>query len=133
MFVKDWFLEKNFTYNERAIVKHFEDASVEKETEKAKLIKWANDEGIVTRRVPKTCILGTKEEVENRKDWEIEKMQRETERRKKEQERLEKGLNYNQLLVNFAKDNKIKGVRIGMKTYTLIKKIEDAGLTVPER
>ena len=46
---------------------------------------------------------------------------------------MENGLKYNEILVTYAKNNGVKGVRIGMRTVTLIKKIEDAGLDVPAR
>jgi hypothetical protein len=54
-----------------------------------------------------------------------------------EQEKFERamrdGLKYNEKLVEFAKANGIKGIRTGLRTVTLIAKIEAAGFTVPAR
>lgn len=48
-------------------------------------------------------------------------------------QRMEAGLNYNEKLVAFAKENGIKGIRRGMKTQTLMRKITEAGLKIPAR
>ena len=113
MRIKQWFLDKEFTQNEKYVIE-CGTASIERETEKAYLLKWNSDYGYITRWVPKSCIC-TEEEINNTID------------------RLTRGINYNELLVQYAKDNNIKGVRIGLKTKTLINKIRSAGLEVPAR
>ena len=40
---------------------------------------------------------------------------------------------YNESLVKFAKEKGIKGIRTGLRTATLIRKITEAGYEVPER
>jgi len=97
---------------------------VVRETEKAYLLSvegcTCDGEYDVYRKiwVPKSCTL-TAEEYEA------------------EQNRIDKafedGRKYNERLVAFCKANKIKGARIGLRTATLIKKIEDAGLEVPSK
>lgn len=47
--------------------------------------------------------------------------------------RFESGLNYNATLVVFGKEKGIKGIRSGLKTAALIKKIAEAGFEVPAR
>lgn len=117
MKIKEWFVEKNFTQNERYVIQCGE-VSIEKETEKAYFLKWNSDYGFIKRWVPKSCIYTQEEYVEI-----IEK----------ETKRIVRGLDYNTKLVEFAKENNIKGVRVGLKTKTLIEKIKNAGLEVPTR
>lgn len=113
MKIKSWFLNQNFNENERYVVS-VGDEAIERETEKAYLIKWVSDYGTLTRWVPKSCIMSDEEIASECK-------------------RIISGIEYNEKLVIFAKENNIKGVRIGLKTKTLIKKIQDAGFEVPDR
>ena len=43
------------------------------------------------------------------------------------------GIEYNKKLVEFCKDNGIKGARTGLRTTTLIEKIKKAGYEIPAR
>lgn len=88
--------------------------TVERETEKAVLLKWATEYGVIKSWIPKSCILTGAE-------TEAPVVRRSS------------GLEYNENLVKFAKANGVKGVRVGMKTMTLIEKIKAAGLEVPAR
>ena len=83
MKIKQWFLEKEFTQNERYVIE-CGTASIERETEKAYLLKWNSDYGYITRWVPKSCIC-TEEDI------------------KKEIDNITKGINYNELLVMLKK------------------------------
>lgn len=119
--IKEWFLEKNFTSNERYVIELAElnnELFVIKESEKAVYFKATSDFGTLTFWCPKACIY-TEEEV-------IEKIQKKT-------SALEKGLSYNETLLTLAKENGIKGVRKGMKTTTLIKKLTSSGIDIPEK
>ena len=115
MKVKEWFIDKNFTQNEKYVIECGE-TSIEKETEKAYLLKWYSDYGFIIRWVPKSCIY-TNEEYEKVVAKKVEK--------------IVNGLSYSEKLVEYAKANNIKGARIGLKTATLIQKIKNAGLEIP--
>lgn len=54
--IKRWFLSKNFSRNEQYVIECADSTEVEKETEKAVLVKWVSDYGTLTRWVPKSCI-----------------------------------------------------------------------------
>lgn len=109
--VKSWFITKNFDQNERYIyeVEAFE---VVRETEKALLLKWVSDFGVMSKWVPKSCMV-TQEDAE------------------KEFEQAAKRFNKYQQLIAWAKANDVKGVRNRMKKATVIVKIQQAGLVVP--
>ncbi len=56
----EWFIEKNFTENEKYVISTTEESPiVQKETEKAKLLCWATKFGMVRKWVPKSIINGT--------------------------------------------------------------------------
>lgn len=55
MTIKNWFLIKNFEASERIAIAMIE-PSVEKETEKAMLLKWSTAYGIIKKWIPKSCI-----------------------------------------------------------------------------
>ena len=119
--IKEWFLEKNFTQNERYVIELAEmndELIAIKESEKAVYFKATSDFGTLTFWCPKSCIY-TKEEA-------MKEMQ-------KKASALEKGLSYNETLLALAKENGIKGVRKGMKTTTLIKKLTSAGIDIPKK
>lgn len=123
MTIKNWFLEKNFTQNERFIIEAADmggELFREKETEKAVLFKAVSDYGTLKFWCPKSCL--TENETEQERQYRFEKA-----------ERFQSGLAYNETLVQYAKQAGIKGIRCGMKTATLIKKIAEAGLEVPAR
>lgn len=112
--VKEWFLNKALNNNERFAFRVGDGAFIARETEKAVLVKNMTDWGMVSFWCPKSCLL-TKEDIE------------------REEKAFENGLKYNESLVEYAKNNGVKGVRIGMRTNTLIEKIKNAGLEVPAR
>ena len=114
--IKDWFAEKNFTQSERYIIKLAiagGDLHVIDQTEKALKFTAESDYGDFTFWCPKSCLM-TKEDIENKT------------------RALKKGLAYNLQLLEIAKENGLK-VRKGMKTLTLIKKLKEAGIDVPEK
>ena len=55
MTIKSWFLMKNFDANERIAISMTE-PTVERETEKAMLLKWNTEFGIIKSWIPKSCI-----------------------------------------------------------------------------
>lgn len=54
--IKQWFMNKNFT-REEAMVAEMSDRKVERETEKAVLIKFFGKYGTMTKWVPKSCLV----------------------------------------------------------------------------
>lgn len=54
--VKDWFLHKNFSSSERYAISISHSSSIERETEKAVLVRWATKFGAITRWIPKSCL-----------------------------------------------------------------------------
>lgn len=114
--IKYWF-QKKLEEENNAYIYNWESTPI-RESEKAVLINikfqtFTGREFYKNCWIPKSCI--GKEEM------------------LKKVERAHSGLNYNQVLVNFAKEKCIKGARAGLKTKTLIQKIAAAGYEVPER
>ncbi|MCI8483516.1 MAG: hypothetical protein HFH41_04165 [Lachnospiraceae bacterium] len=123
MTIKSWFLNRNFAQNERMIIEAAdmgEELEVLKETEKAFFLQATSDWGSLKFWCPKSCFV--ENETEEERQWRIESVAR-----------FESNLNYNAVLVKFGKENGIKGIRNGLKTTTLIRKITDAGFEVPAR
>lgn len=121
MVIKEWFENKMVSELHGGFL--VEINHIEKETEKAYLlnITWgytSSCEREISKWVPKSAIMTKEEHLA-----EIEK----------EVQKATKGLEYNQVLLTFAKENGVKGVRKGMKTSTLIEKIEKSNLEVPKR
>lgn len=121
--IKQWFwnkIEKDYGWNYMLDGMH----TVIKETEKAIMLEveaYTLDGEYDTVKniwVPKKCTLTEKE-------YAVEEKQQE--------ERMENGLAYNQKLITFCKENGVKGIRKMMKTTTLLKKIEEAGLVAPAK
>lgn len=127
--IESWFMINNFSENERLVVESSDEPIIKKETEKAYLLEFNSDYGTITKWVPKSCTYqGIKVDRTPREKTEEEKA--------RDKEMIRKafpGLAYNEYLTNYAKENNVKGVRIGMKTATLIEKIKNAGLEVPSR
>lgn len=120
-YIKDWFLNKNLTANERYVVEMAQvndELTVMKETEKAVQFQAVSDFGTIKFWCPKSCIMT---------EGEVVKVVEE------KNAKISAGLNYNETLLKLAKDNKVKGVRKGMKTVTLAAKLREAGVEVPER
>lgn len=112
--IKEWFLTKNFNENERYAISVSE-ISVKKESEKAVYVYFTSDYGTIKSWIPKSC-LATKEEIEAE--------------RKLAEERDKAIIKYHDLLMWASK----QGLKVGNmpKKVNLLKKIEKAGLQVPE-
>lgn len=121
--IKKWFLEKNFS---RAEIYVIEEADLGgelyqiEEREKSILFKAVSDFGAITFWCPKSCLTANMTE-------------KELAAQKKFADAIDSGLEYNQKLIDWAKAQGVKGVRKGMKTTTVSKKIKEAGLQVPSR
>ena len=116
--VKQWFINKNFTQDERYVAS-VSDLGINKETEKAVLINFVSDFGSFAKWIPKSCLMTAE-------DFRIEK-----EKQDYRYERFVEGEKKYNELVKFAKENKVKGVRVGFRKETIINKIKDAGLEIP--
>jgi hypothetical protein len=57
MEVKTWFLNKEFTSSQRIAISTAEAPTVQRETEKAVLLQWNTEFGVITHWVPKSCIV----------------------------------------------------------------------------
>ena len=64
MIIKNWFLNNNFTDNERYLIT-VSTTSIERETEKAVLVKFQNDFGSFKSWIPKSVILAEPEETKS--------------------------------------------------------------------
>lgn len=116
--VKQWFINKNFTQEERYVAS-VSDLTIIRETEKAVLIEFYSDFGKLNKWIPKSCLM-TEED-----------FRKEEERQEKRVKRFEEGQRKYNELIEFAKENKVKGVRVGWRKETIINKIKDAGLDIP--
>lgn len=115
MRVKKWFRDKNFSEQESFII-GVADLEILKETEKAYYFEAVSDYGSCRFWCPKSC-------TQTEEEYEAEQNE--------QYARILKGEKYHNLLVKFAKDNGIKGIRKTFRTETLKRKIEEAGLKVP--
>lgn len=116
--IKSWFVLKNFTSEER-YAESVSDKEIVRETEKAVLIKFVSDFGIFTKWIPKSCLM-------TEEDFRIEK-----EKEERRIARFKEGQRKYEELVKFAKENNVKGIRIGWRKETIVNKIKDAGLEIP--
>lgn len=117
--IATWILAKNETNYAKELL-------VVRETEKAYLLQGEALNGYAFNFwCPKSAIL-TDEQAQEESNKQLEKA-------KKQQAVKNDHLLYNQYLVEFAKENGIKGVRAKMKTATLEAKIEEAGLKAMTR
>lgn len=118
VYIKDWFINRiELGYGKRAFNDQL--CRIIKETEKAYLldVEWftvdGEYDGSTYKWVPKSCTLTMKEHAD------IEERQ---------EKAFEDGCRRYENLINFAKNNNVKGVRIGLRKETILKKIKDAGL-----
>ena len=121
--IKRWYLHNNFSPGEIYVIDNAmmgEGLEILKETEKAVKFRAYSDWGRVTFWCPKSCLM--ENETEQERKWMEDR-----------EAKFEKGLKYNESLVKFGKEKGIKGIRTGLKTATLIRKISEAGYEVPER
>lgn len=154
--VKSWFINKNFTENQKSALATAYDYKIEKETEKAYFLNANTDYGCIKFWCPKSCTVEINEAEEKRP---IEEVMAEFSLTKEDMENFalfskasdyasgritkaeleeaiakkDEGLKYNARLVEFCK---MAGIKITNRRYTtaaLIEKIQNAGLEVPAR
>ena len=127
IYVESWFIAKNFNQQQQYAISRAERVEVIAETEKAVKIAWTTKYGTIKSWVPKSvCGLAEKSEAAKKVEEEIEA------RAKAARERLEAAEKHYEAVLAFAKENKVKGVRRGLKLRTLYAKIAEAGLEFPE-
>ena len=127
IYVESWFIAKNFNQQQQYAINRAESVEVIAETEKAVKIAWTTKYGTIKSWVPKSvCGLAEKSEAAKKVEEEIEA------RAKAARERLEAAEKHYEAVLAFAKENKVKGIRRGLKLHTLYAKIADAGLEFPE-
>ena len=127
IYVESWFIAKNFNQQQQYAISRAERVEVIGETEKAVKVAWFTKYGTITSWVPKSvCGLAEKSEAAKKVEEEIEA------RAKAARERLEAAEKHYEAVLAFAKENKVKGIRRGLKLRTLYAKIADAGLEFPE-
>lgn len=126
--IEEWFLLKNFTEQQLYVISIADQVTIKRETEKACYIEFWNAKfGSIFSWVPKSvCGLAEKSEAAKKVEEEIEA------RAKAARERLEAAEKHYEAVLAFAKENKVKGVRRGLKLRTLYAKIAEAGLEFPE-
>ena len=127
IYVESWFIAKNFNQQQQYAISRAERIEVIGETEKAVKVAWFTKYGTITSWVPKSvCGLAEKSEAAKKVEEQIEA------RAKAARERLEAAEKHYETVLAFAKENKVKGVRRGLKLRTLYAKIAEAGLEFPE-
>lgn len=127
IYVESWFIAKNFNQQQQYAISRAERIEVIGETEKAVKVAWFTKYGTITSWVPKSvCGLAEKSEAAKKVEEQIEA--REIEARK----RLLAGCERYERVLAFAKENKVKGARKGLRLQTLLSKIAEAGLTYEE-
>lgn len=126
--IEEWFLLKNFTEQQLYIISIADQVTIKRETEKACYIEFWNAKfGSIFSWIPKSvCGLAEKSEAAKKVEEEIEA------RAKAARERLEAAEKHYEAVLAFAKENKVKGVRRGLKLRTLYAKIAEAGLEFTE-
>ena len=120
MKIKSWFLTKNFNQQEIYQINLAEaggELDVINETEKAYRFAATTDFGTFRFWCPKSCVISDEELAAQEK---------------KLDEAFKRGLDYNQKLLQLAKDAGLK-VRRGMRTVTIIAALTAAGIAVPEK
>ena len=127
IYVENWFIAKNFNQQQQYAISRAESVEVIGETEKAVKVAWFTKYGTITSWVPKSvCDLAEKSEAAKKVEEQIEA------RAKAARERLEAAEKHYEAVLAFAKENKVKGARRGLKLRTLYAKIAEAGLEFPE-
>ena len=116
--IKSWFLIKNFTPDEKYVIE-VSDREILRETEKAVNIKFTSKYGNLFSWIPKSVFMTKEDE------------RKEKERMSKRIAKFEEGKKRYEKLVEFAKANNVKGVRVGWRKETIINKIKNAGLELP--
>lgn len=122
IYIKEWFFNK-LKSEHRNLHFFYGPARINKETEKAfqVFVEYTTIDGEYEGEklvwVPKSCTMTREEYL--KEEAEAEK-------------RFEDGKAAYDNLVAWAKENGVKGVRVGMRKTTILEKIEKAGLTYPE-
>lgn len=154
--VKSWFINKNFTENQKSALATCCGYKIEKETEKAYFLNADTEYGCIKFWCPKSCTVEINEAEEARP---VEEVMAEFNLTKEDMENFalfrkvsdyasgritkaeleeaiakkDAGLKYNARLVEFCKMAGIKITNRRYTTATLIEKIQNAGLEVPAR
>lgn len=155
--VKSWFINKNFTENQKSALATAYGYKIEKETEKAYFLNADTDYGCIKFWCPKSCTVEISDDEEDARP--IEEVMAEFNLTKEDMgnfnffrkvsdyasgritkaeleeaiSKKDEGLKYNARLVEFCK---VAGIKITNRRYataTLIEKIQNAGLEVPAR
>ena len=127
IYVESWLIAKNFNQQQQYAISRAERVEVIGETEKAVKVAWFTKYGTITSWVPKSvCGLAEESEAAKKVEEQIEA------RAKAARERLEAAEKHYEAVLAFAKENKVKDIRRGLKLRTLYAKIADAGLEFPE-
>ena len=127
IYVESWFIAKNFNQQQQYAISRAERVEVIGENEKAVKVAWFTKYGTITSWVSKSvCGLAEESEAAKKVEEQIEA------RAKAARERLEAAEKHYEAVLAFAKENKVKGIRRGLKLRTLYAKIADAGLEFPE-
>lgn len=144
---KDWILKNNLSDKEFEAIRVGDPTfKIERETEKAYRFQIETDFGTLYCWAPKSQCVEFDESEEDSEMDEFEALDAAFKGGYLPNSEIDKyvemceargiqlnGIAYNHRLVKFAKEHGVKGVRKGMRTSTLIEKIEAAGLTVPEK
>ena len=121
--VKNWFMNKNFGVSNN----HFDNYKILKETEKAYyLVAESEKYGDITFWCPKSCTEEAELQDEMAEEQELAMF-------KEWDKKLEKGLEYNQKLKEYAKSFGINFRGARTATQTIINKLNEAGIEVPTR
>lgn len=117
--IREWFIEKNL-FGRDASVARYGTLTIIKETEKAAYVSVIAADGDFTKWIPKSVIC-SKEEYEAEKEAIDKKINNAYENGKKRYEQL----------LDFAKSNNVKGVRVGLTRQTIISKIKEMNIEIP--
>ncbi len=121
VFIKEWFFKKmQQEQHSSHIHLTYGACEIMKETEKAYLLQVeyvtlnGENDGWKNLWCPKKCTMTTEEYAL----YKIEEQKRDEQMQKN----FDEGCKKYEALVKFAKENKVKGVRVGMRTETILKK-----------
>src|SRR5699024_9555801 len=107
---KDWFINKNFGQNEAYAIRVADYFKIVRETERAYYLEIGTEFGTIKTWAPRSVCM-------NQEQFNAEF--------DAQQAKMNKGLERNIELLKQAKEMGVKGVRKGMKTKTLEKKIAE--------
>lgn len=122
--VVDWYIKKYFTEDEQWVIANSQ-GEVSYTTEKYVRVRWIYGYKFIEKMVPRNCTLEYMSD-EHRARYE------EQERRRKVPPRTTPTASQYDQVLAFAKHHKVPGVRRGYKLETLIRKIQEAGIMLPD-